>query len=108
MRKPAGPYEIHVHGLKIMLVREPGVRLSERPSLRTPAEAARVMETMQVSTDHSTRKAAFRRMLEICEREDPCYSILHQNATFTAKRKDLPWRAAQSFVMDFSRRNWGA
>jgi len=71
------------------------------------AEAAKAMETMQISTDPAVRKSAFRRMLEICEREDPCYSILHQNATFTAKRKDLPWRAAQSFVMDFSRRNWG-
>ncbi len=33
---------------------------------------------------------------------------LHQNATFTAKRRSLPWRAAQSFGMDFSHRNWGA
>ena len=31
------------------------------------------------------RKATFRRMLEICEREDPAYTVLHQNATFTAK-----------------------
>jgi hypothetical protein len=31
-------YEIH--GLRISLVREPGVKLSERPALRTPSEAA--------------------------------------------------------------------
>lgn len=31
-------YEIH--GLRISLVREPGVKLSERPVLRTPGEAA--------------------------------------------------------------------
>jgi len=71
-------------------------------------EAAQAMRAMQTSVVHAERRAAFRRMLEICEREDPCYSILHQNATFTAKRKDLPWRAAASFVMDFSSRNWGA
>ena len=85
----------------------PGGQTWEAGQWQNP-EAARAMETMQVSTDRLVRKAAFRRMLEICEREDPCYSILHQNATFTAKRKELPWRAAQSFVMDFSRRNWGA
>ena len=36
----------------------------------------------------------FKRMLEICEREDPAYTVLHQNATFTAKRKDIRWKAS--------------
>jgi peptide/nickel transport system substrate-binding protein len=47
-------------------------------------------------------------MLEIAEREDPLYTVLHQTATFTAKRKDIRWRAAQSFLMDFRASNWGS
>ena len=47
-------------------------------------------------------------MLEIIEREDPGYTVLHQTLNFTAKRRDLPWKAGQSFAMDFSARNWGA
>jgi DNA repair protein RadC len=35
---PSRPYTIP--GFRIALVREPGVRLAERPSLTTPAEAA--------------------------------------------------------------------
>ena len=40
-------------------------------------------------------------MLQICEREDPAYTVLHQNATFTAKPKALKWKAAPTFAMDF-------
>ena len=50
---------------------------------------------------HAKRKAMFKRMLEICEREDPAYTVLHQNATFTAKRKDIRWKASPSFAMEF-------
>jgi DNA repair protein RadC len=38
---PTRPYTIP--GFRVALVREPGVKLSERPSLKTPAEAARVL-----------------------------------------------------------------
>ena len=41
------------------------------------------------------------------EREDPVYNVVHQNATFTAKRRDYKWRPAQSFVVDFRASNWG-
>jgi len=53
------------------------------------------------STDRERRRVAFRRMLEIAEREDPAYTLLHQAATFTAKRKDIQWRAAKAWAMDF-------
>ena len=59
------------------------------------------------STDRAARKKAFARMLMICEREDPAYTVLHQNATFTAKPKSLKWKAAPSFAMDFGPKNWG-
>lgn len=38
---PTRPYTLP--GFRVALVREPGVKLAERPSLRTPAEAARVL-----------------------------------------------------------------
>ncbi len=63
--------------------------------------------TIQTSTDRALRKKLFRRALEIAEREDPAYTVLHQNATFTAKRRDIAWRATPSFVMDFRSSNWG-
>jgi peptide/nickel transport system substrate-binding protein len=63
---------------------------------------------LETSTDRPRRRAVFARMLQICEREDPAYTVLHQNATFTAKRKDIRWKAAPSFTMDFRAHNWGA
>jgi peptide/nickel transport system substrate-binding protein len=50
----------------------------------------------------------FRRLLEIAEREDPAYTVLHQSVNLTAKRRDIAWQPAQAFVMDFRARNWGA
>jgi peptide/nickel transport system substrate-binding protein len=47
-------------------------------------------------------------MLQIVEREDPGYTVLHRNGNFTAKRRDIRWKSSQSFVMDFRGSNWGA
>ena len=55
----------------------------------TNAEMNKLCEVLETSTDRAARKTAFRRMLEICEREDPAYTVLHQNATFTAKPKAI-------------------
>jgi peptide/nickel transport system substrate-binding protein len=63
---------------------------------------------LETSTDRTKRRQMFARMLQICEREDPAYSVIHQNATFTAKRKDTAWKAAPSFAMDFRAHNWKA
>ena len=63
---------------------------------------------LETSTDRPRRVHVWRRMLEIIEREDPGYVVLHRNANFTAKRRDIAWRPAQSFVMDFRSSNWGA
>ena len=70
-------------------------------------EFNRLSVELETSTDRPRRRAVFRRMLEIAEREDPLYTVLHQTATFTAKRRDIRWKAAQSFLMDFRRDNWG-
>lgn len=62
---------------------------------------------LEVSTDHARRREVWKRMLIIIEHEDPAYVVLHRNASFTAKRADINWRASQSFVMDFRSSNWG-
>ncbi|MBR0663609.1 ABC transporter substrate-binding protein [Roseomonas hellenica] len=71
-------------------------------------EYNRLCVELETSTDRARRRAAFRRLLEIGEREDPAYTVLHQNATFTAKRKEIRWQAAPAFAMDFRAQNWGA
>ncbi len=61
---------------------------------------------LETSMDPARRRVVWRRMLEIIEREDPGYVVLHRNAAFTAKRRDIAWRASQSFFMDFRSSNW--
>ena len=73
----------------------------------TNAEMNALSYEMETSTDRPRRHAIFARMLQICEREDPAYSVLHQNATFTGKQKATKWKAAPSFAMDFRAKNWG-
>ena len=69
-------------------------------------EAAQMLNALQTSTDLQRRRTAFRRLLEIVEREDPGYTVLHQNATFTGTKRAFGWKAARSFVMDFGPGNW--
>ncbi len=73
----------------------------------TNDEMNKLTVELESSTDRARRKAVFARMLEICEREDPAYTVLHQNAVFTAKRREFKWKAAPSFAMDFRAPNWG-
>lgn len=73
----------------------------------TNEEMNRLSVELENSTDLARRRVVFRRLLEICEREDPAYTVLHQNATFTAKRRDTRWKDAPAFAMDFRAHNWG-
>ncbi len=74
----------------------------------TNAEVNQLSVVMETSTDRAQRKKAFARMLEICEREDPAYQVLHQNAVFTGMKSSLKWKAAPAFAMDFRTPNWKA
>lgn len=67
----------------------------------TNEEMNKLSVALETETDMTKRHAMFARMLVICEREDPAYTVLHQNATFTAKRKDIKWKASPSFAMEF-------
>ncbi|MCX7371738.1 MAG: ABC transporter substrate-binding protein [Alphaproteobacteria bacterium] len=62
---------------------------------------------LEASTDRARRRVVFRRMLEIIEREDPGYMVLHTAATFIAKRRDIRWRASRGWPMDFRASNLG-
>jgi peptide/nickel transport system substrate-binding protein len=70
------------------------------------AEFNALMPILEASTDRDARARAWARMLEIMEREDPVVNVIHQTANFTAKRRDIRWRPAQSFVMDFRAANF--
>ena len=72
----------------------------------TNAEMNTLSYELETSTDRPRRHAIFARMLQICEREDPAYTVLHQNAVFTGKPKSIRWKAAPSFAMDFRKGNW--
>jgi peptide/nickel transport system substrate-binding protein len=74
----------------------------------TNAEMNELSVALESEIDMAKRKAMFARMLVICEREDPAYTVLHQNATFTGKRKDIQWTAAPDFAMDFRTHNFRA
>ena len=72
----------------------------------TNEEANKLSEVLETSTDRAVRKKAIARLLEICEREDPVYNVLHQNAVFTGMKSSLNWKAAPAFAMDFRTGNW--
>lgn len=71
-------------------------------------ELSRLSVVMETSTDPAQRKKAIARMLEIAEREDPAYQVLHQNAVFTGMKSSLNWKAAPAFAMDFRANNWNS
>lgn len=72
------------------------------------AEMNTLSVALEAGTDMAERKRIFARMLQICERDDPAYVVLHQNATFTGLQRDLPWQAPPSFFLDFSSKGWRA
>ncbi len=69
------------------------------------AEFNTLSNVLVTSVDPKERRQAFARMLEIAEREDPAYTVLHRTAVFYAKRKDITWKPSQNFLMDFRASN---
>jgi peptide/nickel transport system substrate-binding protein len=78
----------------------------QRNALWSNAEFNSLVPVLEGSVDVARRAAAWSRMLEIMEREDPVVHVIHQTANFTAKRRGIAWRPAKSFVMDFRARNF--
>ena len=69
-------------------------------------ELNRLCIELETGTDRAKRHQVFARLLQIAEREDPAYTVLHQNAVFTGKPKSIRWKVAPSFAMDFRAGNW--
>ena len=73
----------------------------------TNEEMNRLSPELEAGIDPARRRQVFARMLQICEREDPAYIVLHQNAVFTGVRRGLPWKPSPSFFVDLSPRGFG-
>ncbi|MFM9940793.1 MAG: ABC transporter substrate-binding protein [Hyphomicrobiaceae bacterium] len=69
-------------------------------------EFNKLCDQLEASTDMSKRPALFRRMLEIIEREDPGYTVLHRSVIFTGKRRDIEWKYSPTQAMDFRAGNF--
>lgn len=67
----------------------------------TNAEFNKLSDQLETSTDRAARFKTFGRMLQIAEREDPAYTVLHRTVVFYGKRKDIGWKYAPNFAMDF-------
>lgn len=74
----------------------------------TDAEFNQLSATLESGTDMTVRRRTFARMLQIAERERPAYLVLHRNASFVGKKRALPWRASNTFLLDLSSRGYGA
>ncbi|WP_150286817.1 ABC transporter substrate-binding protein [Rhabdaerophilum calidifontis] len=62
---------------------------------------------LATSLDPAERRAAFRRMLEIWDHEDPAGTVLHDLTMFYGKRKDIAWQPYPIEYMDFRAANMG-
>lgn len=71
----------------------------------TNPEFNKLSSVLETSVDPAERRATFQRMLEISEREDPAYTVLHRTALFYGKRKDIDWKWSPTFTMDFRASN---
>lgn len=58
-------------------------------------------ETLESSLDPAVRKAAFNRMMDIYDFEDPPAFILHTMGTFYGKKKTVNWTPTFSVYVDF-------
>jgi len=74
---------------------------AERTGEWASEEFNAVSTALEAETDLARRRDLFRRLLTIVEREDPGYITLHHAAAFTAKRRDIAWRASSGWAMDF-------
>ena len=60
-----------------------------------------IVASFETETDLTRRRDLFRRILTTLERDDPGYITLHHAAAFTAKRRNIEWRASSGWAMMF-------
>ncbi|MCG8561348.1 MAG: ABC transporter substrate-binding protein [Hyphomicrobiales bacterium] len=78
-----------------------GSALQKKRDLWTNAEFNKLGETLQYSEDVQARKAAFQKMLDIYDMQDPPGFVLHSFGRFYAAKKDLRWKPYPTAQMDF-------
>lgn len=61
---------------------------------------------LEQSSNADRRRQVFREMLQIIERDDPGYTVLHQTSLFYGKRKDIKWQWSGMQAMDFRAENF--
>ena len=74
---------------------------AERNGEWASGEFNQASTALEAETDLNRRRELFRRVLTIVEREDPGYITLHHAAAFTAKRRNIEWRASSGWAMMF-------
>ncbi len=72
----------------------------------TNPEFNKLSDILETSIDPKERNAAFRKMLQIAERDDPAYTVLHRNIVLIGKRKNVKWEWSSTFAMDFRATNF--
>jgi peptide/nickel transport system substrate-binding protein len=72
----------------------------------TNAEFNALCTRLEASTDTQERRGIFRRMLEIAEREDPAYTVLHRSVLYYGVRRDIEWTYSPTQAMDFRATNF--
>lgn len=72
----------------------------------TNEEFNRLCTTLELSTNQEERVTTFRRMLEIAEREDPAYTVLHRSILYYGLRRDFEWKYSPTQAMDFRATNF--
>jgi peptide/nickel transport system substrate-binding protein len=85
--------------------RKPDKYMGKEPMLELPAEFDELGKILETSTDLQERRKTVRRMLEICDSEQPALISLHAMTMFYGKRDEVNWRAYPAEYMDLTAAN---
>ncbi len=77
----------------------------KEPMLELPEEFDKLGKILETSADLQTRRKAIRRMLEICDSEEPALISLHAMTMFYGKRDEVDWTAYPAEYMDLTAAN---
>ena len=85
--------------------RKPDKYMGKEPMIELPEEFDKFGKILETSTDLQERRKAVRRMLEICDFEEPTQISLHAMTMFYGKRDEIDWTAYPAEYMDLTAAN---
>jgi peptide/nickel transport system substrate-binding protein len=85
--------------------RKPDLYMGKEPMIELPEEFDKSGKILETSTDLQARRKAVRRMLEICDFEEPTQISLHAMTMFYGKRDEIDWTAYPAEYMDLTAAN---